>query len=67
VGVVHGLEGDAGVIAVEVTVLDEIFDGFDDLASPVSIKKSTSASPVDYTFFSRFACSNRASSTEIDH
>lgn len=30
-GVVHGLEGDAGVIAVEVAVLDEILDGVDDL------------------------------------
>ena len=31
VGVVHGLERDAGVIAVEVAVLDEIFDGVDNL------------------------------------
>lgn len=31
VGVVHGLERDAGVIAVEVAVLDEILDGVDDL------------------------------------
>ena len=31
VGVVHGLESDAGVIAVEVTVLDEILDGVDNL------------------------------------
>ena len=31
VRVVHGLEGDAGVIAVEVAVLDEVFDGVDDL------------------------------------
>lgn len=30
VGVVHGLESDAGVIAIEVAVLDEILDGFDD-------------------------------------
>ena len=30
-GVVHGLEGDAGVIAVKIAVLDEIFDGIDDL------------------------------------
>jgi len=28
VRVVHGLEGDAGVIAVEIAVLDEIFDRF---------------------------------------
>lgn len=31
VRVVHGLERDAGVIAVEVAVLHEIFDGIDDL------------------------------------
>lgn len=30
-GVVHGLEGDAGIIAIEVAVLDEILDGVDDL------------------------------------
>jgi hypothetical protein len=31
VGIVHGLESNAGVIAVEVAVLDEILDGIDDL------------------------------------
>lgn len=31
VGVVHGLEGNAGVIAVEVAVLHEVLDGIDDL------------------------------------
>lgn len=31
VGVVHGLQGNAAVIAVEVAVLDEIFDGVDNL------------------------------------
>ena len=31
VGIVHGLEGDAGVIAVEVAILYEVFDGVDDL------------------------------------
>lgn len=30
-GIVHGLEGNAGVIAVEVAVLYEVFDGVDDL------------------------------------
>lgn len=30
-GVVHGLKGDTRVIAVEVAVLHEIFDGVDDL------------------------------------
>lgn len=29
--VVHGLKGDAGVIAVEVAVLDQVLDGVDDL------------------------------------
>ena len=33
VGVVHGLEGDARVIAVEVAVLYEVFDGVDNLVS----------------------------------
>jgi hypothetical protein len=31
VRVVHGLEGDTGVIAVEVAVLDKVLDGVDDL------------------------------------
>lgn len=31
VRVVHGLEGDAGVIAVEIAVLDEVFDRVDHL------------------------------------
>lgn len=31
VGVVHGLERNTGVIAVEVAVLDEVLDGVDDL------------------------------------
>lgn len=30
-GVVHGLEGDAGVIAVEIAVLYQIFDRIDNL------------------------------------
>ena len=30
-GVVHGLEGNTGVIAVEVAVLHEVLDGIDDL------------------------------------
>jgi hypothetical protein len=33
VGIVHGLESNAGIIAVEVTVLDEILDGIDNLTS----------------------------------
>jgi hypothetical protein len=31
VGVVHSLEGDSGVIAIEVAVLYEIFNGVNDL------------------------------------
>ena len=31
VGVVHGLQRNTGVIAVEVAVLDEVLDGIDDL------------------------------------
>ena len=30
-GVVHSLEGDTGVIAIEVAVLDKVFDSIDDL------------------------------------
>ena len=30
-GIVHGLEGNAGVIAVEVAILDQVFDGINDL------------------------------------
>ena len=33
VRVVHGLEGNAGVIAVEIAILDQVFDGIDDLES----------------------------------
>ena len=29
--VIHGLKGDTGVIAVEVAVLHQVFDGVDDL------------------------------------
>ena len=35
-GVVHGLQGDARVVAVEVAVLDQVFDGIDDLEVIVS-------------------------------
>jgi len=31
VGVVHGLKGDAGVIAIEVAVLDKVLDSVDEL------------------------------------
>lgn len=40
VGVIHGLEGNAGVIAVEVTVLHEIFDGVDDLKEGARVSDS---------------------------
>jgi hypothetical protein len=32
VGVVHGLESDSGIIAVEVAVLNKVFDGIDNLS-----------------------------------
>jgi hypothetical protein len=63
VGVVHGLERDAGVIAVEVAVLHEILDGIDDLC-----RESVCAVQVyewinHRTFFNSCACSRRASNT----
>lgn len=63
VGVVHGLESDAGVIAVEVAVLDEVLDGVDDLAATVSICSSWVWDTISHTRFRRLACSKRASNT----
>lgn len=40
VGVVHGLEGDAGVITVEVAVLDEVLDSVDDLLEELGLLKT---------------------------
>ena len=37
-GVVHSLEGDAGIIAVEVAVLDEILDSVDHLERSVDVR-----------------------------
>jgi hypothetical protein len=37
VGVVHGLEGDTRVIAVEVAVLDQVLDRVDDLMARVLV------------------------------
>ena len=62
-GVVHGLEGDAGVIAVEVAVLDEIFDGVDDLFVALVCGLVFEGGCCMHTFFSRLACSRRASNT----
>lgn len=39
VGVVHCLEGDTGIIAVEVAILDEIFDGIDDLDVLIDLRE----------------------------
>lgn len=36
-GVVHGLERDAGVIAVEVAILNQVFDGVDHLLEEVCL------------------------------
>lgn len=63
VGVVHGLERDTGVIAVEVAVLDEVFDSVDDLRGMSVCVIRALACTCKYTFFNRFACSRRASST----
>ena len=46
-GVVHSLESDAGVIAVEVAVLYEVFDGVDDLVAALNIC-SRSGSKIAY-------------------
>jgi hypothetical protein len=39
VRIVHGLEGNAGIIAVEVAVLDKILDRIDDLGVVISIAR----------------------------
>jgi hypothetical protein len=71
VRVVHGLERDAGVIAIEVAVVHELFDCFDDLGEE-SEKKMLAGECFlaniprrvrAFTFFRRLACSNRASNT----
>jgi len=61
VGVVHCLERDTGIIAVEVAVLDEIFDRIDDL---LALEIVLQRSMVSLTFFNRSACSRRASNTK---
>lgn len=65
VGVVHGLEGDSGVIAVEVAVLDEVFDGVGDLAivSIIHLLGFQSMRWSRRTRLRRLACSRRASNT----
>jgi hypothetical protein len=64
VRVVHGLEGNAGVIAVEVAVLDEVLDRIDDLEALISINRVPGLRMYSqFTFFSKSACSRRASST----
>lgn len=67
VRVVHGLEGDAGVVAVEVAVLDEVFDCVDDLVgnSCEIIRRMQMLWYISSvrTFFSWLACSRRASNT----
>ena len=61
-GVIHGLEGDAGVIAVEIAVLHEVLDGIDDLGKELE-GLELRGSCKRLTFFSRSACSRRASNT----
>jgi hypothetical protein len=63
VGVVHCLERDTRVIAVEVAVLDQVLDGVDHLqivtASVMTIWRRGKGAWC--TFFKRLACSRRAS------
>lgn len=59
--VVHGLQGDSGVIAVEVAVLDEVFDGVDDLDG---LAAGCWLDLGIRTRFIRLACSRRASNTD---
>ena len=64
-GVVHGLQGNARVIAVEVAVLDEIFDRIDDLFEPCTriSRSGIKRDKLETTY--RSACSRRASSILI--
>ncbi len=61
-GVVHGLEGDSGVVAIEVAVLHEVFNSIDNLELSAYIDRQSGGGA---TFLSRLACSSRASSTDI--
>jgi hypothetical protein len=64
-GVVHSLECDTGVIAVEVAVLNEILDGIDNLHVRRTVSKLRGleiAKHEKHTFFRMLACSKRASS-----
>jgi len=65
VGVVHGLEGNSGVIAVKVAVLNQVLDGVGDLAivSIIRLLEFQSMRWYKRTRFRRLACSRRASNT----
>lgn len=58
--VVHGLEGHARVIAVEIAILDEVFDRIDNLDG---VRTHLSTKDARQTFFKADACSSRASNT----
>ena len=62
-GIIHGLEGDSRVIAVEIAVLHEIFDSIDDLSEDQYVVMRKADRGCLGTFFSKFACSRRASNT----
>lgn len=63
-GVVHGLEGNSRVIAVEVAVLHKIFDGLNDLGGEqMSITGHAEVAIDAHTRLRREACSRRASNT----
>ena len=61
VRVVHGLQRDARVVAVEVAVLHEVFDRVDDLRCALVLPLLLVFVVFLSTFLSRFACSSRAS------
>lgn len=62
VGVIHGLQRDAGVIAVEIAILHQVLDSIDNLEhSQVDLCVQPR---VLLTFLRRLACSKRASSTK---
>lgn len=66
VGVVHRLEGDAFIVAVEVAVLDEVLDGLDDLGVMLDAGSLSQRAMISkHTFLKRSACSSFASNTAM--
>lgn len=65
--VVHGLQGDATVIAVEIAVLHQVLDRVDDLRNEKELDRAViqrirpRKKKMAHTFFRMLACSSRAS------